>query len=704
MVVHVNAKKLGEMHMPTFFFLGPQAKKKSRLPHHFGFGSCLIFLLSAAVNLPAQNPSTIQSFDKTQIITRITLPNGDVVDKMITPSPPTPPIGFMRATSELPVPNPMAGINTISEVPAFDWSFGCSATSASMIAGYYDRRGYGNMYAGPTNGGVMPLDNSSWPTWEDSNGDTRSQCPLSATHNGLDGRAVNGHVDDYWIFYNQPGPDPFVTNGWTEHTYGDCTGDYMKTNQWSHSNTDGSTTLYWYTSGNPLYWNQMESGGIHIHDGGYGIKLFYESRGYTVINMYNQMIRGQGSNPALGFTYDQYKAEIDAGRPVIIHVVGHTMVGVGYDDATNLVYLHDTWDYSTHSMTWGSTYAGRQQKAVTIVQLAEAEIDIRGDGNSIPDGDTTPSATDLTDFGTVNVGNDVTHSFTIHNTGDYTLYLTGSPAVQITGSTDFTVVSQPSSTTLAPGGSTTFSVVFDPSGTGSKTATISVPNTDLNENPYDFSLQGNGGDVYVLASIKTYLEGPYQAGGSMTTALGSIPTTSPYADGRTVATVPDGVTDWVSVELRSSASGPALIQESFFLKSNGSIVDMDGTTTDLPLPGMATGDYFIVVRHRNHLAIMSASEQTLSSSSASLYDFSTGLGQYYGTDSNRAKEVETGVFGMNAGDASASGTVDASDRSETWNDRNQSGYLNADCNLSGTVDASDRSITWNNRNKSTSVP
>ena len=483
----------------------------------------------------------------------------------------------------------------------------------------------------------------------------------------------------------------------------------MKTNQWSHSNTDGSTTLYWYDSGNPLYWNQMESYGIHVHDGGYGIKLFYESRGYTVTNMYNQLIKGQGNDADLGFTYDQYKAEIDAGRPVIIHVEGHTMVGVGYDDATNLVYLHDTWDYSTHPMTWGGKYGsppGMQHKAVTIVQMEEAEIDIRGDGNSIPDGDTTPSATDLTDFGTVNVGNDVTHSFTIHNTGAYTLYLTGSPAVQITGSGDFTVVSQPSSTTLAPGGSTTFSVVFDPSSTGSKTATISVPNTDLNENPYDFSLQGTGGDVYVLTSVKVYLEGPYLAGGNMTTALktaGSIPTTSPYADGRTVAAVPDGVTDWVSVELRSSESGPSLIQESFFLKSNGLIVDMDGSTTNLAMPGIVGGDYFIVVRHRNHLAVMSALAQTLNASSASTYDFSTGLGQYYGTDPNRAKEVETGVYGMNAGDAIASGTVDAGDRSETWNNRNQSGYLNADCNLSGTVDAGDRSITWNNRNKSTSV-
>jgi hypothetical protein len=215
------------------------------------------------------------------------------------------------------------------------------------------------------------------------------------------------------------------------------------------------------------------------------------------------------------------------------------------------------------------------------------------------------------------------------------------------------------------------------------------------------------GVLILYAGIKVWLEGPYQTGGSMTTALktaGFIPTTSPYADARTVTAVPDGITDWGSVELRSSASGPSVAQRSFFLRSNGSIVDTDGTTTDLEIPGMADGSYYIVVRHRNHLAVMSAEAQALNSSSPSTYDFTSGIAQYYGTDPNRAKQVESGVYGMNAGDANGSGTVDASDRSTTWNGRNQSGYLNADCNLSGTVDASDRSITWNNRNKSTNIP
>lgn len=304
--------------------------------------------------------------------------NGKIVEEIIIPGPPERPAGYYPVAVELPQPNIAAGINTLSNVPAFDWSFGCTATSAAMIAGYYDRTSYPNMYTGPTNGGVMPMDNSSWPDWVDMNSDNRHQCPLSATHLGLDGRSTKGHVDDYWKWYGQPGPDPWVGN-WTEHSYGDCTGDYMKTNQWvnpgSGFNTDGSTVYYSYTDGSPITAADIETYGIDIYDGPYGNKLFYESRGYTVTQMFNQKIQGQGTNPALGYTYAQYKAEIDAGRPVMFHVTGHTMVGIGYDDATNLMYIHDTWDYNTYTMTWGSTYAGgigMQHLAVSIITLAQA--------------------------------------------------------------------------------------------------------------------------------------------------------------------------------------------------------------------------------------------------------------------------------------------------------------------------------------------
>ncbi|MDD4308851.1 MAG: hypothetical protein PHO32_00565, partial [Candidatus Cloacimonetes bacterium] len=65
----------------------------------------------------------------------------------------------------------------IADIPAYDWSYGCGATSAAMMAAYWDRHGYNNIYTGSTNGGVMPLSNSAWGGGE---------CPLSATHTGID--------------------------------------------------------------------------------------------------------------------------------------------------------------------------------------------------------------------------------------------------------------------------------------------------------------------------------------------------------------------------------------------------------------------------------------------------------------------------------------------------------------------------------------
>ena len=59
---------------------------------------------------------------------------------------------------------------------------------------------------------------------------------------------------------------------------------------------------------------------------------------------------------------------------------------------------------------------------------------------------------------------------------------------------------------------------------------------------------------------------------------------------------------------------------------------------------------------------------------------------------------------MWSGDTDGSGSIGASDRNATWNDRTQIGYKVSDCDLSGSVGASDRNITWNNRTKVTQVP
>jgi len=120
------------------------------------------------------------------------------------------------------------------------------------------------------------------------------------------------------------------------------------------------------------------------------------------------------------------------------------------------------------------------------------EIDVLGNGQVITDGDTTPSTSDHTDFGNVTTGGSLVRTFTIRNTGTDVLTLYGSPRVQLSGSSDFVVVLQPSSTVAAYGGTTTFQIQFSPSSVGLKTATLQIANTDPNEDPYNFVIQGTG--------------------------------------------------------------------------------------------------------------------------------------------------------------------------------------------------------------------
>jgi hypothetical protein len=295
----------------------------------------------------------------------------------------------------------------IDDVPAFDWSYGCSATSAAMVAAYYDRNGYPNIYTGPTNGGVMPLDNSTWN--ESSGGEGGDgECPLSATHLGFDGLTTRGHVDNYWTEYGSEAQDPYITNGWTPHTNANCTGDFMGTNQSYWGNTDGGTTFYTNNDGSALdSFSECESFDPPRKDGSYGFEQFMESRGYNVSACYNQRIAGY-DNIANGFTFADFMTEINANRPVLIHVVGHTMVGFGYDSSNQTIYIKNTWDYSTHTMIWGGDYSDMTHYAVTILNLESDNVVTTGDNfNNAFQVNTLPyTANGNTTYYTNTLGND----------------------------------------------------------------------------------------------------------------------------------------------------------------------------------------------------------------------------------------------------------------------------------------------------------
>ncbi len=145
--------------------------------------------------------------------------------------------------------------------------------------------------------------------------------------------------------------------------------------------------------------------------------------------------------------------------------------------------------------------------AATMVNVASPEINLKGNGQDIADGDTSPEVADDTDFGVVTVvGASNTNTFTIENTGSSSLTLSGSPKVDITGThaSDFTVIAQPSSPVSAAG-STTFQITFDPTAAGLRVATVSIANDDADENPYTFDIRGTGNDI-------TYTSIPYYTG------------------------------------------------------------------------------------------------------------------------------------------------------------------------------------------------
>ena len=299
-------------------------------------------------------------------------PNGKEIVEIKVPDG-RPPIGYRRNDRRnIDELRNIRNVVILDNVPSFDWSYGCSATAAAMQAGYYDRTTYPNMYAGPTNNGLMPLNNSVWG--ESGGGEGASgECPLSATHQGYDDRTIFGHADDFWIEYGSSEQDPYISDNLDQHVLGDCTGDYMGTNQSYWSNTDGSTTFYNNTDGAPLNnFSECEDYTTPRKDGCHGLRDFYESRGYSIVTNYNQYILGYNDNTQ-GFTFDQFMDEIDAGRPLLIHVVGHTMLAVGYNSETEEIYINNTWDYSTHTMQWGGIYYDMQHYAVSVIELIPNE-------------------------------------------------------------------------------------------------------------------------------------------------------------------------------------------------------------------------------------------------------------------------------------------------------------------------------------------
>ncbi len=117
---------------------------------------------------------------------------------------------------------------------------------------------------------------------------------------------------------------------------------------------------------------------------------------------------------------------------------------------------------------------------------------VTGNGTSIANGASQPSAANHTDFGLTQVGGSTARTFTIQNGGPGPLNITGTPRVTISGgsSMGFTVTQQPASP-VASGGTTTFEIAYSPTFVGQRSAAIvTISNDDLTKNPFTFVIEG----------------------------------------------------------------------------------------------------------------------------------------------------------------------------------------------------------------------
>ena len=213
----------------------------------------------------------------------------------------------------------------------------------------------------------------------------------------------------------------------------------------------------------------------------------------------------------------------------------------------------------------------------------------------------------------------------------------------------------------------------------------------------------------VNVDARVLLEGPYDANtGLMYDSLrskGLVPLTEPFtaagfplvgAGGESTnagvlsATGPTAIVDWVLLELRNTAN-PATVQRSAcaLVQRDGRIVSPSGASPVL-FSGIAPGNYFVAVRHRNHLGAMTASAIGLSAPTTTVNFITTTT---FGTQATKGIGAVNALWAGNVvGDGSLSYIGTNNDRDPillrvggTSPNNAVTGYFPEDVDLDGSV-------------------
>ena len=149
------------------------------------------------------------------------------------------------------------------------------------------------------------------------------------------------------------------------------------------------------------------------------------------------------------------------------------------------------------------------------------------------------------------------------------------------------------------------------------------------------------------------------------------------------------VQDTVTIELHNSTSPFALVD------SKSAYVTRNGYQT-YEFTSVASGSYYIVIKHRNGLETWSAAPIAMNQGDNINYDFTTASSMAFGNN----MVLKAGEYCIYSGDANQDGVIDATDLGLIDNDAFSfvSGYVSTDCNGDNVIDLTDAGIADNNAN------
>jgi hypothetical protein len=204
--------------------------------------------------------------------------------------------------------------------------------------------------------------------------------------------------------------------------------------------------------------------------------------------------------------------------------------------------------------------------------------------------------------------------------------------------------------------------------------------------------------------ITSYLTGIYGSAGSGGPAAGytglpNRPTTVKMTSGNP----PAGAVDVVTIELRTgTTAGTATDTMLAWLMNDGTLRDFEtGTMSFIQFCDAVSGNYHVLVRHRNHLPTISKNPVAVSGAvpGSPLIDLSINTNNL----SDRLKLLEPGVWGMYAGDVRAIGTaINRINSADFFQVRKISsgtptGFILEDLNLDGVCNSADYNLcSYNN--------